>query len=54
MSPNNSIPEEKKEQIPKLCERFNKGYVAKQLDVSVDTVNKYLDEKKETGVSKSL
>jgi len=48
MSPNNSISEEKKEQIPVLCEKYSKGYVAKQLDISVETVNKYLDENKKS------
>jgi len=49
--PNHSIPEEKKEKIVILSERYNKGYVAKQLDISVDTVNKYLDKEKDKRIS---
>jgi len=49
MSPNNSISDDKKELIPKLCERFSKRYVADVLNLSVDTVRKYddLDKEKE-------
>ena len=41
MSPNKQIPEEKKEKIAPLCEKYNIGYVAKELDIHRDTVKKY-------------
>jgi hypothetical protein len=44
MTPNQPISKEKQEEIPKLCEKYNKGYVAKQLDISTKTVSKYLDK----------
>jgi hypothetical protein len=44
MSPNKQISEKKKKEIPKLCERFNRGYVAKKLGICVDTVKKYEKE----------
>lgn len=47
MSPNQPISKEKQDEIPKLCEKYNKGYVAKQLDISTKTVSKYLDKKEE-------
>lgn len=44
MSPNTPISDEKKKEIIKLGERFNKGYVAEKTGVHVDTVKKYLRE----------
>jgi hypothetical protein len=48
MTPNKEIPDEKKEKIPILCEKYNKGYVAKKLGVHRDTVKKYLNESRES------
>ena len=44
MTPNKKISEEKQKEIPRLCERYNKGYVAEKLDIHVNTVKKYLKE----------
>ena len=44
LTPNKSIAEEKKEKISSMCERYNIGYVAKQLDIHRDTVKKYKKE----------
>jgi hypothetical protein len=51
-SPNKQIPDDKKEMIPKLLEQFSRRYVADVLNLSVDTVRKYveLDNKKEGSV----
>ena len=45
MTPNNPIPDEKKERIPVMLEKYSIGKTAKDLGISKPTVRKYANEK---------